>query len=159
MLGRALLHPQDCSTLPLILSLLCGVLSKVTSSTIFWVFGLTQPGIKPQSPGPLVNTLLIRPMDYLLSHEISSYCVRHRGKNDVLEHVKFKWKEKNYLFILFIYMCVCFLVIAENKEISRIIPLFQIPETQISLLQTFKNIFTFLWIVFHDCFSSILSNV
>ena len=28
----------------------------------FWVFGITQPGIEPQSPGPLANTLLIRPM-------------------------------------------------------------------------------------------------
>ena len=27
----------------------------------FWVFGLTRPGIEPQSPGPLANTLLIRP--------------------------------------------------------------------------------------------------
>ena len=27
------------------------------SRTIFWVFGMTQPGIEPQSPGPLANTL------------------------------------------------------------------------------------------------------
>ena len=27
----------------------------------FWVFGMTRPGIEPQSPGPLANTLLIRP--------------------------------------------------------------------------------------------------
>ena len=26
----------------------------------FWVFGMTRPGIEPQSPRPLVNTLLIR---------------------------------------------------------------------------------------------------
>ena len=26
----------------------------------FWVFGMTQPGIKTQSPGPLVNSLLRR---------------------------------------------------------------------------------------------------
>ena len=32
------------------------------SSTIFIVFGMTRPGIEPRSPGPLVNTLLIRPM-------------------------------------------------------------------------------------------------
>ena len=30
--------------------------------TFFWVFGMTQPGIEPQSPEPLVNTLLIWPM-------------------------------------------------------------------------------------------------
>ena len=28
----------------------------------FWVFGITQPRIEPRSPGPLANTLLIRPM-------------------------------------------------------------------------------------------------
>ena len=37
------------------------VLSKA-SSTIFWVFGMTWPGIEPWSSGPLANTLLIRPM-------------------------------------------------------------------------------------------------
>ena len=35
---------------------------KAASSTIFWVFGMTRPGIESWSPGPLVNTLLIRPM-------------------------------------------------------------------------------------------------
>ena len=29
---------------------------KVASSTIFLIFGMCQPGIKPQSPGSLVNT-------------------------------------------------------------------------------------------------------
>ena len=38
------------------------MLSKAASSTIFWVFGMTRPGTEPRSPGPLVNTLLIRPM-------------------------------------------------------------------------------------------------
>ena len=38
------------------------MLSKATSSTIFWVFGMTWPRIEPRSPGPLANTLLIRPM-------------------------------------------------------------------------------------------------
>ena len=30
----------------------------------FWVFGMTQHGIEPRSPGPLANTLLIRPMTW-----------------------------------------------------------------------------------------------
>ena len=30
----------------------CWVLSKEVSSTIFKVFGMTQPGIEPRSPGP-----------------------------------------------------------------------------------------------------------
>ena len=29
----------------------------------FLVFGMIRPGIEPWSPGPLANTLLIRPMD------------------------------------------------------------------------------------------------
>ena len=33
------------------------MLSKVASCTIFWVFGMTRPGIEPRSPGQLVNTL------------------------------------------------------------------------------------------------------
>ena len=28
----------------------------------FGVFGMTQPGIEPRSPGPLANILLIRPI-------------------------------------------------------------------------------------------------
>ena len=32
------------------------------SNTIFKVFGMTQPGIEPWSPGPLENTLPTRPM-------------------------------------------------------------------------------------------------
>ena len=37
-------------------------LSKAASSTIFWVFGMIRPEIEPRSPGPLANTLLIKPM-------------------------------------------------------------------------------------------------
>ena len=32
-------------------------------STIFWFFGMTRPGIEPQSPGPLANTLTTTPID------------------------------------------------------------------------------------------------
>ena len=39
-----LLHSQDCSTLLLIHTLYCWVLSKDASCTIFCVFGMTQPG-------------------------------------------------------------------------------------------------------------------
>ena len=37
------------------------MLSKATSSTSFWVFGMTRPEIESRFAGPLVNTLLIRP--------------------------------------------------------------------------------------------------
>ena len=40
------------------------------SSTIFWVFGMTQPGIEPRSLGPLANTLLIIPMGRLRTNII-----------------------------------------------------------------------------------------
>ena len=57
MYGKALLPSLDCSTLPLIRTLYCWVLSKELSSTIFKVFGMTWPGIEPRSSRPLVNTL------------------------------------------------------------------------------------------------------
>ena len=38
------------------------MLSKEASSTIFWVFGMTRPGIEPRSPGPLANTLTTIPV-------------------------------------------------------------------------------------------------
>ena len=38
------------------------MLSKEASSTIFWVFGMTRPGIEPNSPRAPVNTLTIMPM-------------------------------------------------------------------------------------------------
>ena len=60
--GRALLLFLDCSTLPLMRTIYCWVLSKEVSSTIFKVFGMTQPGIEPRSPGPLVDTLPTRTM-------------------------------------------------------------------------------------------------
>ena len=48
-------------------SLQCWVLNKEESSTIFWVFGMTHPGIETRSPGLLANTLTIMPMSvYLL---------------------------------------------------------------------------------------------
>ena len=40
------------------------MLSKEASSIIFWVFGMTQPGIEPWSSGPWVNTLPTRPMSW-----------------------------------------------------------------------------------------------
>ena len=64
--GRALLLSQDCSTLPLIRTLYCWVLSKEVSSTIFKVFGMTWPGIESRSPGPLANIQPTRPMRMIL---------------------------------------------------------------------------------------------
>ena len=54
--------PWICSTLSLICTLYCWVLIKEVSSTIFKVFDMTQPGIEPRFPRPLVNTLTLMPM-------------------------------------------------------------------------------------------------
>ena len=40
---------------------------------------MTQPGIEPQSPRPLVNTLLIRPMARLIYIYIYIYIYTHIG--------------------------------------------------------------------------------
>ena len=57
MKGRPLLFSLDCSTLPLMRTLYCWVLSKDVSSTVFKVFGMTRPGIELRSLWPLANTL------------------------------------------------------------------------------------------------------
>ena len=61
---RALLLSLVCSTLPLIRTVSCWVLSEELSSTIFKVFGMTQTGIEPMSPWPLANTLPTKPMSF-----------------------------------------------------------------------------------------------
>ena len=65
VMGRAVLHSLDCSTLPLIRILWCWVLSKAASSNIFWVFGMTQPGIEPHVSCALAHTLPTWPMGYI----------------------------------------------------------------------------------------------
>ena len=71
--GRALLLSPDHSTLILIRTLYCWVLSKAVSSTIFKVFGMTRPGIEPRSAGSLANTLPTRPMSRLKLHKNYKY--------------------------------------------------------------------------------------
>ena len=61
----AQLLPLDYSILPLIRTLYCRLLSKVVSSTIFKVLGMTRPVIEPRSPGTLANTLPTRTMSRL----------------------------------------------------------------------------------------------
>ena len=43
-----------------LVNMIMRVLSKDVSSTIFWDFGMTRPGIEPRSPGLLANTLPTR---------------------------------------------------------------------------------------------------
>ena len=40
----------------------CILQPQPTERTIFWVFVMTRPRIEPRSPGPLANTLLVRPI-------------------------------------------------------------------------------------------------
>ena len=63
--GGCYSFPWIASTLPLIRTLKCWVLSKEVSSTIFKVFSMTRPGIEPRSPRPLTNTLPTRLMRIL----------------------------------------------------------------------------------------------
>ena len=86
---RALLLSQDCSTLPLIRTLYCWVLSKEVSSIIFKVFGMTRPGIEPRSLGPLANTLPTRPMSRL------TYFFWSRGGSN--DYTTRKWMIRNIL--------------------------------------------------------------
>ena len=63
-------------------SLLCWVLRKVASSTIFWVFGMTRPGIEPRSPRPFGKTLTIMPMSGV--KRLRAYIQADIVKNDLL---------------------------------------------------------------------------
>ena len=71
------------------------MLSKDVSSTIFKVFGMTRPGIEPQSPGPLVNTLPIlwtsiyQNIEKLLTHPCNIY--------------NFSFVIYSFLFLFFIF--------------------------------------------------------
>ena len=42
------------------------MLSKELLNTIFWVFGMIQPGIELQFPEPLANTLAAKPIHKLI---------------------------------------------------------------------------------------------
>ena len=59
--SRTLLLSLDCSTLPLIRTLYCWVLSKEVLCIILKVFGMTWPGIESRAPGPLANTQPTKP--------------------------------------------------------------------------------------------------
>ena len=39
----------------------------------FWVFGMIRPGIELRSPGPLANSLLIKPMARLVEQINKNY--------------------------------------------------------------------------------------
>ena len=73
VLGRPILLSQDRSTLSLIHTLYCWVLSKEVSSTIFKVFSMMWPGIEPRSPGPLANTLPTRLMSWFEIKTVKPY--------------------------------------------------------------------------------------
>ena len=53
-------------------------MSKEVSSTIFKVFGITQPGIEPRSPRPLVNTLPTSSMLYFAFKSVT--CLGTKSK-------------------------------------------------------------------------------
>ena len=62
------------------------VLSKVASSTSFWVFGTTGPGIEPLSPRPLVNSLPTWPMGWLI-HKVYAHTHTHTHTCIMYAHI------------------------------------------------------------------------
>ena len=81
------------------------MLSKVISSSIFKVFGMTRPGIEPRSPGPLANTLtaegdiLIRIC--LLHKKAENLMKITRSSTSTLnEDTEFSFKQRIDLFVL-----------------------------------------------------------
>ena len=111
MSGRALLLSLDFSTLPLIHTLYCWVLSKEVSSTIFKVFGMTRPGIEPRSTYSLQTSLkgllsvangLIRfqemhdvtDLSFVFLYTKESYwCVQRKQPPDQVSKFWDKWRE------------------------------------------------------------------
>ena len=85
---------MDCSTLPLIRTLYCWVLSKKVSITIFKVFGMMRPGIEPRSPGPLANTLPTRPMSRYGQRKARKKKTRLTTKNNLRREKKIEGRGK-----------------------------------------------------------------
>ena len=126
-----LLLSLDCSTLPLIHTFYCRVLSKEVSSTIFKVFGMTWPGIEPRFPGRLANTLPTRPMHiyvYVCVCVRASGCKfflffsfgskREKSKNLKMNRSTKLYSLKNYLFISY----TRFQLVAFVRELFMIFP-------------------------------------
>ena len=67
----------------------------------FWVFGMTRPRIEPRSPGPLANTLLIRPNQLSKNAELMGTSVAK---------VKIKTKLGAVCARAWVCVCVCLFV-------------------------------------------------
>ena len=94
--------------------------SKEASSTIFWVFGMTQPGIEPRSPGPLANTLTARPvMRFLFWHlEAQFFRVHH---SCFLSEAS--WENATFFNLLFFHFflinpCICNQIFLFQADLS-----------------------------------------
>ena len=75
------------------------MLSKEVSSTIFKVFGMTRPGIEPQSLGLVVNTLPTRPMVRLNNNNNDNNNKKKKKKKkdkyrDLARELKTLWNMK-----------------------------------------------------------------
>ena len=104
--GRRLPLSLDCSTYPWSIPYNAEYWAEA-SSTIFWVFGMNQPGIEPWSPGPLANTLTIMPMvcrntiqlirKGILSVRMGSNTVKQYCAMCICERIHEKWMwHKNF---------------------------------------------------------------
>ena len=138
------------------------MLSKVVSSTIFKVFGMTRPGIEPRSPGPLANTLTAgksRKVLYemfILKRPLT-LCIKifwqknHRIINKIYVHFCFKyfcfffrWSELLHNYKRSFNWCLLFhwLFIVKNKK-RGLISFFLIttPITTNKVLENFEITF------------------
>ena len=80
------------------------MLSKSASSSIFWDFGITQPGIEPQSPELLANTLPICPMAHKSEYLEESQRVEETYDLDLREKSLIKVGEKKSHRVMIIIM-------------------------------------------------------
>ena len=91
-----LLHSLDCSTTLDPYLIMLSALSKAASSTIFWVFGMTWPGIELQSLRPLVNTLLIKPMAWSKRNIHKNKYFLCRISTNLITTIRFLFEEQEF---------------------------------------------------------------
>ena len=75
------------------------------SSTILKVFGMTWPGIKPRSPGPLANTQTIMPISGTITHTNTNQKKNNKQTDvyfidNVIDYTERSFTRSEIIFIL-----------------------------------------------------------
>ena len=112
------------------------------SATVFSVFCMTRPGIEPWSPGPLANTLLIKPMAW--------YCTNLKKKLTMMSHLCLVTSIMRILEIysliyiyIYIYVCVCVCVCVWHEIDTLCLPILSLIRSSLRMSRL-----TFEWIEF-----------